>query len=201
MIGLVLQNSHDDLDFKVFDVVMMGRHPHLGRFALESVEDERKVKRWMEVVGISELAERPLRELSGGEKQRVIIARALAQEPKVLLLDEPTSNLDVCYQIEIMTLLKELCRKHGLVIVCAVHDLNLAARYSDKLILLNGGKVEAVGRPEEVLTAENLKKVFKIEAKVFYDPETCLLNIIPIKSINFKSHLEVKKILYTAGSR
>jgi len=182
-LAMVPQTADLSFDLKVFDVVMMGRYPYLGRLSLEREVDEEKVRFWMRLTNTLHLAERSIKEVSGGERQRVLIARALAQEPRILLLDEPTSNLDVCYQIEIMNLLKELVEKLGLTIICAIHDLNLAARYSDKIILINGGRIKGIGRPIEVLTKENLRDVFKIEAKIEYDQDSKSLTIIPIKTI------------------
>jgi len=182
-LAMVPQTADLSFDLKVFDVVMMGRYPYLGKLSFEREVDEEKVRFWMRLTNTLHLAERSIKEVSGGERQRVLIARALAQEPRILLLDEPTSNLDVCYQIEIMNLLKELVKKLGLTIICAIHDLNLAARYSDKIILINGGRIKGIGRPIEVLTKENLRDVFKIEAKVEYDQDSKSLTIIPIKTI------------------
>jgi len=182
-LAMVPQTADLNFDLKVFDVVMMGRYPYLGKLSLEREVDEEKVRFWMRLTNTLHLAERSIKEVSGGERQRVLIARALAQEPRILLLDEPTSNLDVCYQIEIMNLLKELVEKLGLTIICAIHDLNLAARYSDKIILVNGGRIKGIGRPIEVLTKENLRDVFKIEAKIEYDQDSKSLTIIPIKTI------------------
>ena len=182
-LAMVPQTADLSFDLKVFDVVMMGRYPYLGKLSFEGEVDEEKVRFWMKLTNTLHLAERSIKEISGGERQRVLIARALAQEPRILLLDEPTSNLDVCYQIEIMNLLKELVEKLGLTIICAIHDLNLAARYSDKIILINGGRIKGIGRPIEVLTKENLRDVFKIEAKVEYDQDSKSLTIIPIKTI------------------
>ena len=163
---------------------MMGRYPYLGRLSLEREVDEEKVRFWMRLTNTLHLAERSIKEISGGERQRVLIARALAQEPRILLLDEPTSNLDVCYQIEIMNLLRMLVEKLGLTIICAIHDLNLAARYSDKIILINGGKIKSMGKPADVLTEENLREVFKIEARIERDRESGSLTIIPIRAIS-----------------
>jgi len=182
-LAVVPQTTDLSFDLKVFDVVMMGRYPYLGRLSIEREIDEEKVRFWMKLTNTLHLAERSIKEISGGERQRVLIARALAQEPRILLLDEPTSNLDICYQIEIMNLLRELVEKLGLTIICAIHDLNLAAKYSDKMILIDGGRIKGIGRPVEVLTKENLRNVFKIEAKIEYDQGSKSLIIIPIKTI------------------
>jgi len=188
-IAMVPQDSIADTEFTAFEIVMMGRIPHLKRFSIEGDEDERRVRKWMELTGTLHLAERRVNELSGGERQRVIIARALAQEPKVLLLDEPTANLDLCYQLQIMNLIKGLTKQLKLIAICALHDLNLAVRYCDKLMLLDKGKIAAIGKPAEVITQENLKKVFKIDARISYDPETGLINITPIKPLKEESRL------------
>jgi len=182
-LAIVPQTAELGFDLKVFDVVMMGRYPYLGRLSIEGELDEERVKFWMKLTNTLHLAERSIKEISGGEGQRVLIARALAQEPRILLLDEPTANLDLCYQIEIMNLLKELVEKLGLTIICAIHDLNLAARYSDKIILINDGKIKSMGKPVEVLTEENLREVFKVEAKIEYDRDSRSLTIIPIRTV------------------
>jgi len=183
-LATVPQTTDLSFDLKVFDVIMMGRYPYLGRLSVEREVDEEKVRFWMRLTNTLHLAERSIKEISGGERQRVLIARALAQEPRILLLDEPTSNLDVCYQIEIMNLLRMLVEKLGLTIICAIHDLNLAARYSDKIILINGGKIKSMGKPADVLTEENLREVFKIEARIERDRDSGSLTIIPIRAIS-----------------
>jgi len=198
-LAMVPQTADLSFDLKVFDVVMMGRYPYLGKLSLEKEVDEEKVRFWMRLTNTLHLAERSIKEVSGGERQRVLIARALAQEPRILLLDEPTSNLDVCYQIEIMNLLKELVEKLGLTIICAIHDLNLAARYSDKIILVNAGRIKGIGRPIEVLTKENLREVFKIEAKIEYDQDSKSLTIIPIKTIG--QELEERRSILSKVSK
>lgn len=182
-VAAVHQSVGIDFNFTVFDIVMMGRHPHLGRLSFEKEVDEERVKLWMKLTNTLHLADRLITEISGGERQRVLIARALAQEPKVLLLDEPTANLDICYQIEIMNLLRNLTKNLGLTIICAIHDLNLAVKYSDKVILLNQGKIEKIGKPREVLTEESIKKVFGVRVKVRYDSELKRILIIPVSPV------------------
>jgi len=196
-IAVVPQNTDVNFDFTALDIVLMGRHPHLSRFKLESEKDLTVAKNAMELTNTWHLAERRINELSGGERQRVIIARALAQEPKVLLLDEPTTHLDINSQLEIMDLLKRLCIQKGLVVLAVFHDFNLAARYCDTIILLNKGKIVSIGGVDEVLTSENIRKVFKVDAVVKKHPLTGSLYVIPIPlkiakaSINRKLRLHV----------
>ena len=163
-VGIIPQESQIGFEFAVLDVVLMGRNPHLKRFEFEGKGEIEIAKKYMELTNCWHLAQRPITELSGGEVRRVIIARALAQEPMILLLDEPTSHLDLNHQIEIMDLVRGLSRDK--VIIAALHDLNLAARYCDRLVLLNRGKVVTQGSVEEVLTRENIKEVFGVDVMV-----------------------------------
>ena len=178
--AVVPQDNVIAFNFTALDVVLMGRNPHLSRFQMESEKDIAIAKRAMELTNTWHLAERPVNELSGGERQRVIIARALAQEPKVLLLDEPTVHLDINNQLEIMDLLKELCIKKGLIVLAVFHDFNLAARYCDSAILLKDGKIVSAGNLDAVLTSENIRSVFQVDAVVKRHPITNSLYIIPI---------------------
>jgi iron complex transport system ATP-binding protein len=178
--AVVPQDSAITFSFTVLDIVLMGRTPHLSRFEVEGEKDLAIAKKAMEFTGTWQLAQRLITELSGGEKQRVIIARALTQEPEVLLLDEPTSHLDVSNQLEIMDLLKQLCDEKKLLIIGVFHDFNLAARYCDSIILLKQGKIVATGKSNETLTSENIKKVFGIDTIVNKHPVTDSLYVIPI---------------------
>ena len=175
----VPQDTHISFDFTAIDVVLMGRNPHLRRFEFESERDFEIARRCMLLTKCWHLAERPVTELSGGERQRVLIARALAQEPKVLLLDEPTAHLDINYQIEIMELLRELASS-GLIIIAAIHDLNLASQFCDRLILLHSGKIEAIGEPEAVITAENIRKTFGADVVVRRNEITGRIFVLPL---------------------
>ncbi len=179
-LAVVPQDSTIGFSFLALDVVLMGRNPHMSRFQLESVKDLAVARKVMELTNTWQLAERPINELSGGEKQRVIIARALAQEPKVLLLDEPMTHLDIINQLEIMDLVKELCSKQGLVVLAVFHDLNMAARYCNLAVLLKSGKVFATGRLDEVLNSENVKTVFRVDAIVQKHLVTNSIYIIPM---------------------
>ena len=179
-VAVVPQESISTFDFTTLDIVLMGRNPYIDRFRQESKEDLAIAKRVMELTNTWSFAERPVNELSGGEKQRVIIARALTQEPKILLLDEPTSHLDISNQLEIMDLIKRLCETKKLLIIAVFHDFNLAARYCDSIILLKEGKIVAVGKSDETLTSENVRKVFNVDTIVKKHPVTGFLHVIPV---------------------
>ena len=185
--AVVPQSSPVTFDFTALEVVLMGRNPHMDRFAVETKGDIEIARNAMKLTNTWDLADRSITELSGGERQRVIIARALAQEPQILLLDEPTTHLDISNQLEIMDLIKELCKTKKLLIVAVFHDFNLAARYCDSVILLRDGKIVAVGKSDDTLTSENIKKVFNVDTLVKRHPITGTLHVIPIsKPLNMK---------------
>lgn len=169
-IAVVPQDTAIDFDFSVEDIVAMGRYPHLKRFQKIGNRDREVIAAAMQLTGIAHLASRSATNLSGGERQRVIIARALAQEPEILLLDEPTANLDINYQVEFFELVRRLNRSRGVTIIAAIHDLNLAAQYFDCFILLSGRKIFSLGRPEEVLTADNIRAAYGAEAVIQRNP-------------------------------
>lgn len=168
IVGYVPQSFSAFLPFTAFEVATMGRRPYVS-WSLSEYDLE-VVRRALEVTNSKHLADRYFDELSGGEKQRVVIAMALAQEPEVLLLDEPTSNLDLKHQLEVLGLVRELAEEHSLTVVMAMHDLNLAARFSDVAIMLRGGRVFSVGKPEDVLTPENIEQVYGVKVEVLYNP-------------------------------
>ena len=162
--------------FTSIELVLMGRYPHLGRFQIEGKEDDRIARDSMRLTRTEQFADRTLDTLSGGERQRVFVSRALAQQPRVLLLDEPTSNLDVLHQLKVLDLVRQLV-DDGLTAVAAIHDLNMAARYCDRLVLLKGGRVVAEGSPEEVLVPETIQSAFGVRAAVYRDSMTDSLAI------------------------
>jgi iron complex transport system ATP-binding protein len=181
-VAVVPQETQTSFGFSVSDIVLMGRFPHLGRLQVEGAEDIRIAREAMERTQTAHLADRPITELSGGEKQRVIIAQALTQNPRLLLLDEPTTHLDIHHQLQILDLLKEL-NKGGLTIIAVFHDLNLAARYCSDLVLLNGGRVEVIGKAEEVFSPELIRRVFRADVVVGRSTVTDSLQVTPIKSV------------------
>jgi iron complex transport system ATP-binding protein len=179
-IGYVPQSSSTPLATTVFDTVLMGRRPHItGRV---SDDDLKKVVEVLELLGLQDLAMRDSAQLSGGQKQKVLIARALAQEPAVLLLDEPTSNLDMKHQLEVMEIIRGLVRRKSISAVMAIHDLNLAARFSDKLVMLRHGRVYAAGTPNSLLSRENIREVYGVEAEIMSNSDRPY--IIPLRSLN-----------------
>jgi iron complex transport system ATP-binding protein len=181
-LAVVSQGTVIAFSFTALDVVLMGRSPHISRFAMENESDVAIAKKCMAYTGTLHLSNRLITELSGGEKQRIIISRALAQEPQVLLLDEPTTHLDVSNQLEIMDLIKKLCNEKKLLVLGVFHDFNLAARYCDSLILIKEGKIVAAGKSEDVLTSENIKTIFDIDTVVKQNPITRSLYVIPIST-------------------
>lgn len=162
--GYIPQNTRDVFPFSVLETVLMGRKPHIAWDVGE--EDFRVVGQIMKFLEIENLAERPLDELSGGQKQKVFVARALAQQPDVFLFDEPTSNLDVRHQLEVFSIIKRLAATEGRTVIVVVHDLNLAARFSDTLIMLKQGAIFAAGKPDEVITEDNIRAVYNVAAAI-----------------------------------
>jgi len=164
IMGYVPQSSTNTFPFTVFDIVLMGRKPYI-HWSL-SERDTEIVAEMMDYIGIGELAMRHYNEISGGEQQKVIIARALAQQPQFLLLDEPTSSLDIKHQLEILCILKSLAKTKHCSVIVAMHDLNLASRFSDRMLMLKQGSIFTVGTPDAVLTEENIESVYGIKTQV-----------------------------------
>lgn len=176
MMGYVPQSAGSSLPSTVFDAVLLGRKPHMGWGV--SKRDKEIVSDTLELLGLGDMAMRQFNELSGGERQKVVIARALAQEPEILLLDEPTSNLDLRHQLEVLKLISSAVREKGVSAVTAMHDLNLASRFSDKVLFLKEGKVYDVGKPQEVLNSENIKAVYGVETII--NKDSGIPHIIPL---------------------
>jgi iron complex transport system ATP-binding protein len=166
LVGVVPQEASCPFAFTVGELVAMGRHPHLGRFRRPGREDDRLVQEALAQTDLSHVADRSILELSGGERQRAIIARALAQKPRILLLDEPSNHLDISHQVEVFDLLHQLNEEQGLALLCVTHDLNTAAEYCDRILLMDRGRACAYGRPEEVITPPLVSAVYGVEVQV-----------------------------------
>jgi iron complex transport system ATP-binding protein len=181
-VAVVPQEIEMHFPFSVMEVVLMGRHPHLDRFDRESEHDYEIVRKSMESANCWHLKDRNVLELSGGERQKVILARALAQEPQIILLDEPVAHLDLSAQLEVLNLLKEMNTSHGVTVVGILHDLNLAAQFSQQLIILHQGQIYMAGTPEDVLTAETIKQVYNTDVMVIKHPLTGAPQIVILPS-------------------
>jgi iron complex transport system ATP-binding protein len=171
-LAFVPQETTFRFSFSALEVVLMGRSPHLKRLQFEGKKDLQIALQALDAMHVSGLAERPIHALSGGEKQRIVIARALAQEPEVILLDEPTSFLDIRFKKEIFDLIYSLARDKGLSIVVVSHDIDLAAQYCQQLVLLKEGALFKTGHPEEVITASDIEKVYDCPVLVDRHPST-----------------------------
>jgi len=186
-IAVVPQDTHATFDFTALEMVLMGRYPHLGPFAIEGPDDVRIAREAMASTGTLALEARMFDTLSGGEKQRIVIAAALAQSARVLLLDEPTSSLDLAYQLEIAALVLRLNRDRGVTIVLSTHDLNFAASVCRSLVLLRDGHVVASGPTADVLTPANIRAVYGVEADVTTHPAAHHLTVVPIRSVGARA--------------
>lgn len=179
-LAVVPQETQPAFDYSVTEMALMGRHPHLGRFELEGPADLSAVRAALATTGVAHMADRLFSTLSGGEKQRVVIASALAQAGDVLLLDEPTASLDMAYQLEVASLLARLNREQGVTMVLATHDLNLAASICDTLVLLREGHVLEQGWTSEVLNASMVRELYGIEADVRFHDGAGHLTVVPV---------------------
>ncbi|GAA2363883.1 ABC transporter ATP-binding protein [Nonomuraea africana] len=180
VLGMLPQSPTAPEGLTVADLVARGRHPHQTWYRQWSSDDESSVAEALTMTGLADLAERPLDELSGGQRQRAWISMALAQGTDLLLLDEPTTFLDLSHQVEVLELVRHLHQEAGRTIVMVLHDLNLAARYTDRLVAMREGRVVAAGTPHEVLTEGLLREVFDLDAKVIADPVAGTPLVVPI---------------------
>jgi iron complex transport system ATP-binding protein len=178
-LGLLAQSSVAPDGITVGDLVARGRYPHQGLLRQWSPEDERVVRESMEATGVARLADRYVDELSGGQRQRVWIAMVLAQQTPLLLLDEPTTYLDIAHQLDVLNLCATLHEEQGRTLVAVLHDLNQAARYATHLIAMRDGRVVAEGPPGRIVTAELVERVFDVRCQVIEDPETGTPLVVP----------------------
>ena len=163
--AVVAQHNYYNFDFSVMEVVLMGRAPHKKTMERDNAKDFQIAQKALETVEMEGFANRSFSTLSGGEQQRVILARALAQQTPCLILDEPTNHLDITHQIQLMKIVKNL----KVTVISAVHDLNIAAMFCDRLYVLQDGEIVGQGTPQEVLTAEFIKKIYRVETEIVYD--------------------------------
>ena len=192
-LGLLPQSPIAPEGITVADLVSRGRHPHQNLFSRWTRKDDEAVDGALTATKTVELAERPVDELSGGQRQRVWIAMALAQEAEVLLLDEPTTFLDISHQVEVLDLLTDLNHSRGTTIVMVLHDLNLAARYADHLVAMTDGKVHVSGQPEDVLTEENVRHVFGLDSRIIIDPTSGRPIMLPIGRHRMADNQDIKE--------
>lgn len=198
-IALVPQDTNIEYDFTVEDIVMMGRHPYKKRFDSDVETDHKIVKESLELTNTLSLKDRAINEISGGERQRAIIARALAQKPSVILLDEPTSNLDINHQMDILNLLKKLNEENGLTVVLVIHDINLASRYSDEIILLHKGEILGKGTPEEVITVNNMEEAYNMTVAIEKNKYTDTIHLTPIEIKEKNKNISHNKVHIICG--
>jgi iron complex transport system ATP-binding protein len=178
-LGLMPQTSLAPDGITVADLVSRGRFPHQRVFRQWSIEDERAVDAALTATGTTELAERLVDELSGGQRQRVWIAMVLAQETPLILLDEPTTFLDIAHQIELLELCVTLCRERGRTVVAVLHDLNHACRFADRIVAMKSGSIVAQGAPSQTVTPELVEQVYGLRCRIIADPETGTPLVIP----------------------
>ncbi len=178
-ISIVSQDYSINFPFSVKDVVMMGRHPYIPRFSNPCMDDFVKVETMLEVCGIKHLQDRKINELSGGEKQRCVFARALCQDTPVLLLDEAFSNMDINHTLHMLRLVKQSIKEKNRLVIRVFHDLNLASSWSDELLMLKQGEIKAFGNSQEILTQQSIKDVFDVRS-----------------TVEFNEHVQAKQVYY-----
>ena len=177
ILAFVPNSSSSVFSMSVAEAILMGRHPHAGWTTSE--RDLEVVDEAIEIMGLQEFSGRDIRELSAGQLQRVMIARGLAQEPQILILDEPTSNLDVKHQMNVMSFLKRYAREKGIMVIMVCHDLNITAAYADRVVIMKDGGIFADGNPWEVLTAETIKTVYEVESRIIDIEGTPHIALLP----------------------
>ncbi|MBW6422481.1 ABC transporter ATP-binding protein [Rhizobium sp. XQZ8] len=192
-LGLLPQSPIAPEGITVADLVSRGRHPHQNLFSRWTRKDDEAVDVALTATKTVELADRPVDELSGGQRQRIWIAMALAQETEVLLLDEPTTFLDISHQVEVLDLLTDLNHSRGTTVVMVLHDLNLAARYADHLVTMTEGRIHVSGRPEDVLTEATVRHVFGLESRIIIDPTSGRPIMLPIGRHRMATGQDVKE--------
>jgi len=182
IVSFVPQETYLDFEFSVEELIFMGRYPFQNRFKTDTINDYEICYKAMTLTNTLEIKDRLITQISGGERQRTLIAKALAQDPKIILLDEPTSHLDINHQIEVLEILKELNKTKDLTIITVLHDLNLASRYSDKLVLIKDGKILKTGSAQEVLTVSNIENAYNMNVVVELNKYTNSPVVIPIEA-------------------
>lgn len=198
-IALVPQDTNIEYDFTVEDIVMMGRHPYKKRFENEDDLDYKIVNEALSLTNTLNLKNRMINQISGGERQRAIIAKALAQKPAIILLDEPTSNLDINHQMDVLNLLKKLNKENGLTVILVIHDINLACRYSDEIILLNQGKILGIGSPEEVITVDNIENAYDMKVAIEKNKYTDTIHLTPIEIKDKSKNKAINRVHIVCG--
>jgi iron complex transport system ATP-binding protein len=183
-VASVPQETHPAFDYTVMEMVLMGRHPHLSAFQLEGPADFEIARHALDATGTRHLADRNYMTLSGGEKQRVVIASALAQSTEVLLLDEPTASLDLGYQLDVASLLARLNRERNVTMVLATHDLNLVASLCERLVVMRDGRILAAGPTADVLTGETVRQLYDVDADVQFHQRAGHLTVIPVRRMS-----------------
>jgi iron complex transport system ATP-binding protein len=180
VVALVAQQAPMDFPFSVAETVLMGRSPHLGLLGIEGERDYELAAEAMSFTGVEQFADRRLDQLSGGERQRVMIARAICQEPRIILLDEPTTALDPAHQLKIMDLMERFRQEKKTTVIMVSHDLNLAALYSDRLLLMKNGRVVVIGTPAEVFVPEFIEKSYECELLIDENPVGRVPRVMPV---------------------
>lgn len=182
-VGLLAQGATAPEGLRVIDLVRQGRYPHRPLFGGWGADDDAAVAEALALTSLQELQDRPLEALSGGQRQRAWIAMTLAQATPILLLDEPTTYLDIAHQVDLMNLIRRLVDTRAMTVVAVLHDLNQAARYADHLIMLKAGKIMAKGPAREIITPEIIARAFGVEVKVFHDPDSGLPFCLPQRTV------------------